>query len=126
MKALTDDTQIYRQEHQLRAPYEWFGIKHFAGPVVYNVTNFVEKNKDLTNVAFTTLLQTSSNPIIKALVPTDSKRILDKHQNVITLFREQLKQLMSILNQSSSFYIRCIKPNGNKSATEFDARDVRR
>ena len=32
--------------------------------------------------------------------------------------------LMAALNQTEPHYIRCIKPNTNKSAAEFDARMI--
>lgn len=41
--------------------------------------------------------------------------------NVITFFKNQLDELLGILNRSVSKYIRCIKPNNNKAAFEFDA-----
>ena len=33
---------------------------------------------------------------------------------------------MTLLNQSTPYYIRCIKPNNNKKAQEFDSREVMR
>jgi len=49
-------------------------------------------------------------------------------QNVTVsmMFRQQLDQLVDDLNKTNPRYIRCIKPNGNKQARDFDSLDVRR
>jgi len=46
---------------------EWFGVRHFAGAVIYNVDGFVEKNVNKTYHGFVPLLQNSTNGIIKDL-----------------------------------------------------------
>lgn len=49
-------------------------------------------------------------------------------QNVTVsmMFRQQLDQLVEDLNQTNPRYIRCIKPNANKQAHDFDSLDVQR
>eukprot|EP00927_Polykrikos_kofoidii_P069125 TRINITY_DN6450_c0_g3_i1.p1 TRINITY_DN6450_c0_g3~~TRINITY_DN6450_c0_g3_i1.p1 ORF type:complete len:1904 (+),score=486.14 TRINITY_DN6450_c0_g3_i1:65-5713(+) len=49
-------------------------------------------------------------------------------QNVTVsmVFRQQLDKLVDDLNQTNPRYIRCIKPNPNKQAHEFDSVDVQR
>merc|ERR1740123_2978340 len=42
------------------------------------------------------------------------------------MFRQQLEQLVQDLNKTHPSYIRCIKPNANKQAHDFDSLDVRR
>eukprot|EP00392_Amoebophrya_sp_AT5.2_P005398 g5407.t1 len=45
---------------------------------------------------------------------------------VSSTFREQLDSLVADLNKTHPRYIRCIKPNPNKAAHEFDSKDVLR
>lgn len=43
------------------------GIQHYAGPVVYQVKHFLEKNKDVQQDTFFDYLETSSNPFAREI-----------------------------------------------------------
>lgn len=45
-----------------------FGINHYAGSCNYDVTDFVEKDGDLLDAAFVTLLRNSSDPFVSKLM----------------------------------------------------------
>eukprot|EP00615_Pteridomonas_danica_P012032 CAMPEP_0114375544 /NCGR_PEP_ID=MMETSP0101-20121206/36349_1 /TAXON_ID=38822 ORGANISM="Pteridomonas danica, Strain PT" /NCGR_SAMPLE_ID=MMETSP0101 /ASSEMBLY_ACC=CAM_ASM_000211 /LENGTH=1208 /DNA_ID=CAMNT_0001529645 /DNA_START=319 /DNA_END=3941 /DNA_ORIENTATION=- len=44
-----------------------FIIKHFAGDVTYDITNFIEKNRDALNEELREMLETSKKPFVKCL-----------------------------------------------------------
>ncbi|KAH7916607.1 glycosyltransferase family 2 protein [Hygrophoropsis aurantiaca] len=56
-----------------------FGINHYAGQCTYDVTNFVEKDADLLDPAFVTLLRSSTDPLVTKLVSGPSLST-EKHQ----------------------------------------------
>ena len=108
-----------------RSPLE-FTVKHFAGDVMYNATNFMEKNKDALADSLLNLLQTST---IQLLVTSDESAAAasaagaKKSDNRLTLaakFKNDLDSLMSTLRLTSPHFIRCIKPNNDQAPNVFD------
>ncbi|EGO00358.1 glycosyltransferase family 2 protein [Serpula lacrymans var. lacrymans S7.3] len=57
-----------------------FGVNHYAGPVSYDVSSFVEKDADLLDPAFVSLLRSSSDPFVSKLVSGPSLAT-EKHQS---------------------------------------------
>jgi myosin heavy subunit len=45
-------------------------------------------------------------------------------EKILTKFKNQLASLMDMVNATDVQYVRCIKPNPNKSSTEYDRRMV--
>lgn len=97
-----------------------FGIKHFAGPVTYDSTKFVERNTDKLPDGLMYCAAKSTNPLIReeferliaAHEESESvKGRKKKHRTVLEKFRVQLKNLMATMEGTSTRYIRCIKPN---------------
>lgn len=111
-----------------------FGIRHFAGPVTYDATKFVERNMDKLPEDLIHCVSQSTNKLISS----EFQRILEdtKSSNtqeakspgkrkttsktVIQKFRLQLKGLMDNIHDTTTRYIRCIKPNESMTPRMMD------
>ena len=102
-----------------------FGIDHFAGQVMYNVTGFLEKNKDTLHTDLVQVVQGASDSFLHDIMQ-NSKSIQQSKQSgkllftVAYQFRDQVDALIKMLNGTQSNYIRCLKPNAVKSALDFN------
>jgi myosin-5 len=112
-----------------------FVVVHYAEEVCYDVTGWCEKNKDALLADMVTILRASQNAVV-ALMFTAKKRLTDDdgltkkpgrargsslNVNTVSMqFKKQVASLMNDIKQTTVQYIRCIKPNKNKSASEFD------
>lgn len=92
-----------------------FSIKHYAGPVSYDATGFLAKNKDLLRKDLYNLISTEGLEQTKELFPTIDTSSRKKY-SLGSKFRKQLRQLMNLLEGTEPNYIRCIKPNDVKAA----------
>eukprot|EP00403_Amphidinium_massartii_P028590 CAMPEP_0178393170 /NCGR_PEP_ID=MMETSP0689_2-20121128/12050_1 /TAXON_ID=160604 /ORGANISM="Amphidinium massartii, Strain CS-259" /LENGTH=1441 /DNA_ID=CAMNT_0020013755 /DNA_START=60 /DNA_END=4385 /DNA_ORIENTATION=- len=102
-----------------------FSIKHYAGVVMYTATGWLERNKDTLSEDVILLLRRSRNPLIASLFPvplSDETTAPGKgaSNTVASKFKTSLVQLMETIGQTSTQYVRCIKPNKNKSPREVD------
>lgn len=105
---------------------EIFTVLHFAGGVEYNVTAFLEKNKDNLSLTCKEVMEQSQIPLVVELfmerdkdtgmpvVASGNGRDNKKAAAKTTLgmqFRNQLIGLISNLKVTEPHFIRCIKPN---------------
>lgn len=92
-----------------------FSIMHYAAEVVYEATNFVQKNMDILPQDLIDCVGKSNNTIIKDFVKsTHQESSCSKERNKLSVcskFRTHLKALMSSIGETKTRYIRCIKPN---------------
>lgn len=103
-----------------------YTVKHFAGGVEYNVTNFLDKNRDTLNLSVSELMISSKAQLVKELFISekpDANATAGKKSNKSTLggqFRSQLIGLVTTLNQTEAHFIRCVKSNHEKVPLKFD------
>merc|ERR1719443_1139965 len=105
-----------------------FAIIHYAGTVSYNVTAWLEKNKDPVNDTVVDLMKKSSNELLVLLwadhpgqsapPAADAKGGKKKKgaggKTVSSVYLVQLGALMSTLHSTEPHFIRCIVPNTHK------------
>uniref|UniRef100_A0A670Y5Z6 Myosin heavy chain 2 n=1 Tax=Pseudonaja textilis TaxID=8673 RepID=A0A670Y5Z6_PSETE len=105
-----------------------FSLVHYAGTVDYNITGWLEKNKDPLNESVIQLYQKSSMKTLALLFadrPADvegggggkkgGKKKGSSFQTVSALFRENLNKLMSNLRSTHPHFVRCLIPNETKT-----------
>jgi myosin heavy subunit len=99
-----------------------FGILHYAGNVFYNVSNFLEKNKDQLHPDIINVLRGSTSRMISAMFPVDTAEEAKggkggSKATKLTLgaqFKMQLKDLINTLNSTFPHFVRCMKSNDKK------------
>ncbi|AWP19427.1 putative myosin-4-like [Scophthalmus maximus] len=111
-------------------PEAHFTLMHYAGTVDYNVTGWLEKNKDPLNECVVQLYQKSSVKIMAMLYASfsgsddaaaaggakkGSKKKGASFQTVSALFRENLGKLMTNLRTTHPHFVRCLIPNETKT-----------
>jgi len=101
----------------LKTSSSCFQVKHFAGCVTYDITNVLDKNRDLLFPDLEQVLLDSDNQFIANLIPISTKKT---NQEISAKFRANLHSLMKTLKACNLYYIRCIKPNREKVNTKFD------
>merc|ERR1712241_210912 len=105
-----------------------FAIVHYAGTVSYNVTAWLEKNKDPVNDTVVDVLKRASNELLVFLwrehpgqsAPPEAEEKGKKKKKgggaktVSSVYLVQLGELMSTLHATEPHFIRCIVPNTHK------------
>uniref|UniRef100_A0A7N6A7K9 Myosin X, like 1 n=1 Tax=Anabas testudineus TaxID=64144 RepID=A0A7N6A7K9_ANATE len=108
-----------------------FGIKHYAGEVLYDVRGILEKNRDTFRDDILNMLKDSRLDFIYDLFEKVGSRNNEEKMGtarrkptVSSQFRDSLHALMATLSVSNPFFIRCIKPNMEKKSNVFDPEVV--
>merc|ERR1712227_383228 len=99
---------------------------HYAGTVSYNVTGWLEKNKDPVNDTVVDILKKSNNNLLvflwrehpgQSAPPEEEKKKKKKGgggKTVSSVYLVQLTALMTTLHSTEPHFIRCIVPNTHK------------
>lgn len=96
-----------------------FRVRHYAGIVTYVVENFLEKNRDTLKDAFKNLMRSSSDALVRVLLPAPNPDTTSKF-TVGGFFKNQLNVLMELINSTNPHWIRCVKPHPAKRPLMFD------
>ena len=154
---------------RVQSSKQCFVISHFAGEVEYNITSFLEKNRDNINDSLRNVLRSSQQPLIAILLSADTSpggadagdadekpgrvvggrrvggasraggasrgaaggrgaaatRQADK-RSLGFQFKQQLSELVKLIESGRAHYVRCVKPNSVRKAHSFEAGNVLR
>ncbi|CAH2281774.1 unconventional myosin-Ig [Pelobates cultripes] len=105
-----------------------FRIKHYAGNVTYSVEGFLDKNKDTLFQDFKRLLYNSKDPVLREMWPDGQLSISEVTKRPLTaatLFKNSMIALVENLACKEPYYVRCVKPNEQKSPVLFDDQRCR-
>merc|ERR1719385_254779 len=104
-----------------------FGVAHYAAMVSYNLTGWLEKNKDPLNDTVVELMKNGSNPLLVECFldhpgqPTEVKKDAGGGgkkkgggKTVSSFYKSQLDDLMKTLYATDPAFIRCVVPNTHK------------
>merc|ERR1719219_47675 len=111
-----------------------FGISHYAGVVNYNVTGWLEKNKDPVNDTVVEIMKsTSTVPLLIHLwrdhpgqpttAPKDDGKKKKKGgggKTVSSVYLVSLGELMVTLHNCEPHFVRCLVPNTHKKPGEVE------
>merc|ERR1712130_158998 len=106
-------------------PDAHFAVIHYAATVSYNLTGWLEKNKDPLNDTIVEMIKNGSNSLAiecfkdhpgqPVETPKDQDRKKGKGgKTVSSYFKGQLDDLMTTLYKTEPHFIRCVVPNTHK------------
>ncbi|ONI04902.1 hypothetical protein PRUPE_6G347100 [Prunus persica] len=99
-----------------------FAIGHYAGEVLYQSDQFLDKNKDYVVPEHQDLLGASKCSFVAGLFPPlpEETAKSSKFSSIGSRFKLQLQSLMETLNSTEPHYIRCVKPNNLLKPAVFE------
>ena len=106
-------------------PNAHFAVVHYAAIVSYNLTGWLEKNKDPLNDTIIELFKNGSNDLLKLCFkdhpgqPTEEVKKQGRvkkggGKTVSSFFKSQLDDLIRVLYATDPSFIRCVVPNTHK------------
>ena len=111
-----------------------FAISHYAGIVSYNVTNWLEKNKDPVNDSVVEIFKSTSScallvhlwkdhPGQPTVTPKEEGKKKKKGgggKTVSSVYLVSLGELMSTLHSCEPHFVRCLVPNTHKKPGDVE------
>merc|ERR1712226_1364143 len=110
-----------------------FAISHYAGIVSYNVTNWLEKNKDPVNDSVVEIFKSTSKCVLLVQLwedhpgqPTTAPKEEGKKKKkgggktVSSVYLVSLVELMTTLYSCEPHFVRCLVPNTHKKPGEVE------
>merc|ERR1712001_400307 len=113
-------------------PNAHFAVIHYAATVSYNLTGWLEKNKDPLNDTVVEMLKNGSNALMVRIFADHPGQPLEVKKDagakkkgggktVSSFYKTQLDDLMKTLYATDPAFIRCVVPNTHKKAGLVDS-----
>ena len=135
LKASLGKLPVFLKPQSETDPDAHFAISHYAGIVSYNVTNWLEKNKDPVNETVVEIFKSTStcellvhlfrdHPGQPTEAPKNEERKKKKKggggKTVSSVYLVSLHELMGTLHTCEPHFVRCLVPNTHKKPGELD------
>merc|ERR1711892_516959 len=134
LKASLGKLPVFLKPASKTDPRAHFAISHYAGIVSYNVTNWLEKNKDPVNDTVVEIFKsTSTCPLLVHLwkdhagQPTTTPKEEGKKKKkggggktVSSVYLVSLTELMTTLHNCAPHFVRCLVPNTHKKPGDVE------
>ncbi len=122
---LLGKTECFAKASPKPDPNAHFAVLHYAATVSYNLTGWLEKNKDPLNDTIVQLMKDGSNALLVECFrdhpgqPLEAKkesggRKKGGGKTVSSFYKTQLDDLMKTLYATEPAFIRCVVPNTHK------------
>eukprot|EP01062_Namystynia_karyoxenos_P003958 TRINITY_DN1139_c0_g1_i5.p1 TRINITY_DN1139_c0_g1~~TRINITY_DN1139_c0_g1_i5.p1 ORF type:complete len:1567 (+),score=593.71 TRINITY_DN1139_c0_g1_i5:150-4703(+) len=118
----TDAGFLDKVKEQFDGKHPFFGVKrmskdsfivhHYAASVNYTVENWLEKNRDALKPDLKRFMRASAQPLLKEILPEPDESA--KKITVGGFFKQQLTEMMDLINSTNPHWIRCVKPHPAK------------
>merc|ERR1711931_34450 len=133
LKASLGKLPVFLKPQSKTDPRAHFAISHYAVIVSYNVTNWLEKNKDPVNDTVVEIMKSTSTCALLVLLwedhpgqPTTAPKEEGKKKKggggktVSSVYLVSLGELMSTLCACEPHFVRCLVPNTHKKPGEVE------
>jgi myosin heavy chain 6/7 len=134
LKASLGKLPIFLKPQSKTDKHAHFAISHYAGIVSYNVTGWLEKNKDPVNDTVVEVMKSSSSvellvhlwrdhPGQPTTAPKDDgkkKKKAGGGKTVSSVYLVSLSELMTTLYACEPHFVRCLVPNTHKKPGEVE------
>ncbi|NXU88135.1 MYO15 protein, partial [Xiphorhynchus elegans] len=120
-----------------KLPLPVFTVKHYAGPVTYQVHKFLNKNRDQLSAEVLDIFSQSRLKVVSHIfqeakaaysqqrkLGLRGKGLKPRTSTLVSKFQQSLQDLTAKLRRSHAFFIRCITPNPKKLSNTFDVEYV--
>ncbi|KAM9258484.1 myosin XVB isoform 2-T2 [Cariama cristata] len=120
-----------------KLPLPVFTVKHYAGPVTYQVHKFLNKNRDQLRPEVLDIFSQSRLKVVSHIfqkakaaysqqreLGTRGKGLKPQASTLVSKFQQSLQDLTAKLRRSHTFFIWCITPNPKKLSNIFDVEYV--